>query len=120
RNLLLKTAIFTTILLSLTQNLFAFQSEGETTTIEGTVYDTEGVPLPGVTVLEKNTTNGVQMDFDGNYSMDVNSNQAILIFSYVGMKSQEIVVGNQQIISITLENDLQSLDEVVLVGYGRN
>jgi len=52
--------------------------------------------------------------------MDVNSNQAILIFSYVGMKSQEIVVGNQQIISITLENDLQSLDEVVLVGYGRN
>src|SRR5690606_1751658 len=92
RNLLLKTAIFTTILLSLTQNLFAFQSEGETTTIEGTVYDTEGVPLPGVTVLEKNTTNGVQTDFDGNYSMDVNSNQAILIFSYVGMKSQEIVV----------------------------
>ena len=119
RNLLLKTAIFTTILLSLTQNLFAFQSEGETIPIEGTVYDTDGVPLPGVTVLEKNTTNGVQTDFDGNYSMDVNSNQAILIFSYVGMKSQEIVVGNQQIISVTLENDLQSLDEVVLVGYGK-
>lgn len=119
KNLLLRTAIFTLILMNPTQNLFAFQTERETITVEGTVYDTEGVPLPGVSVMEKNTTNGVQTDFDGNYTINVDSNQAILVFSYVGMKSQEITAGDQEFITVTLETDLQSLDEIVLVGYGK-
>lgn len=86
--------------------------------ITGTVKDQNNVPLPGVNILEKGTTNGTQTDFDGNYSLNVSNNNSILVFSYVGYASQEILVNNQRSINITLKEDLSELDEVVVIGYG--
>ncbi|MEE2772377.1 MAG: TonB-dependent receptor [Bacteroidota bacterium] len=103
------------------ENVFAtsFQQDPQSITITGTVTDGKGIPLPGVSVMEKNTTNGVQTNFDGEYTIQVQSQNAVLVYSYIGMKSQEQAVGSQTVLNVQLENDLESLDEVVLVGYGR-
>ncbi|MEL0456047.1 SusC/RagA family TonB-linked outer membrane protein [Flavobacteriaceae bacterium SZ-1-7] len=85
--------------------------------VTGTVVDNAQIPLPGVTVLEKGTNNGVVTDFDGAYSISVTSKSTI-VFSYVGMKTQEKVVGELTTINVTFQDDTQSLDEVVVVGYG--
>jgi len=87
-------------------------------TISGTVTDATGMPLPGANVLEKGTANGIQTDFDGNYSIDVSTSTSILVFSFVGYQTQEITVGNQTSINLVLQEDLAQLDEVVIVGYG--
>ncbi|RBW61374.1 TonB-dependent receptor [Tenacibaculum sp. E3R01] len=83
--------------------------------ISGTVSDESG-PLPGVTILKKGTTNGTETDFDGNYSLKVKTGD-ILVFSFVGMKTAQKVVGSSNRIDITLQND-NLLDEVVVVAYG--
>ncbi len=88
------------------------------TTITGSVSDSDGTPLPGATVIEKGTTNGVQTDFDGNFSIDVSQTNAILMISYIGFASQEVSIGNQTFVTITLQEDTAKLDEVVVVGYG--
>ncbi len=93
--------------------LFAQQQE-----ITGVVSDDTGLPLPGVTVQEKNTNNGVVTDFDGNYEIEVSGPDAVLVVSYMGFKTEEIEVGNQTSIDFNLEEDLGQLDEVVVVGYG--
>ena len=84
--------------------------------VTGTVSDANG-PLPGASVVVKGTTTGTQTDFDGNYTINAESD-AILQFSYVGFKSAEIAVNGQSAINITLEEDAQALEEVVVVGYG--
>ncbi|MFK7812897.1 MAG: SusC/RagA family TonB-linked outer membrane protein [Maribacter sp.] len=84
--------------------------------VTGTVSDANG-PLPGASVVVKGTTTGTQTDFDGNYTIAAESD-ATLVFSYVGFKSQEVAVGGQSTVSITLEEDAQALEEVVVVGYG--
>jgi TonB-linked SusC/RagA family outer membrane protein len=89
--------------------------------IEGTIKDGNGIPLPGVNILVKGSKNlGVTSDFDGNFSISIpSSNQNnILIFSYLGYKSQEIDVTNKSIVNITMIEDQTQLDEVVVVGYG--
>ncbi|MFC4097934.1 SusC/RagA family TonB-linked outer membrane protein [Euzebyella saccharophila] len=85
-------------------------------TVSGTVLDSEGVPLPGANVFEKGTTNGTQTDFDGNFSLEVDS-QATLVISYLGFKSQEVTVNGQSTITITLAEDAAALEEVVVTGY---
>ena len=65
--------------------------------ITGTVTDGDGVPLPGASILEKGTTNGVQTDFDGNYSITVTSAEAVLVVSYIGFLDSEIPVGNNSL-----------------------
>lgn len=84
--------------------------------ITGIVTD-EFLPLPGATVTIKNTATGVATDFDGNYSITVNSGQ-ILVFSYVGMATQEILVRNQTTINVKLKPDSTALSEVIVIGYG--
>lgn len=91
----------------------------ESLTVTGNVTDSQGVPLPGVNIKEQNTTNGTLTDFDGNYSIKVSDAEAILVFTYVGMKTAEIPVKGESNIDITMADDAQSLDEVVLVGYGK-
>src|SRR5690606_41415260 len=86
-------------------------------TISGTVSDNTG-PIPGVNILIKGTTQGVVSDFDGNFSLDGVSNSDVLVLSYIGFVAQEIPVGNQQVIHVVMEEDLQALDEVIVVGYG--
>ena len=87
------------------------------TMVSGTVIDPSGIPLPGVNVTEKGTANGASTDFDGNYSLNVSSSST-LVFSYVGFVSQEVVVGNQKTINITLVESLEALDEVVVTALG--
>ncbi len=86
-------------------------------TVTGIVSDSNG-PLPGVNILVKNTTNGTQTDFNGNYTIDNVSKENVLIFSFVGYQTQEIQVINNTIINVILQEDTQSLDEVVVIGYG--
>lgn len=85
--------------------------------VSGTVSDSNG-PLPGASVLEKGTTNGTQTDFDGNYTIDELGPNATLVFSFIGYKTQEVAVGNQTTIDITLAEDAEALAEVVVIGYG--
>ncbi|WP_308993320.1 SusC/RagA family TonB-linked outer membrane protein [Mariniflexile litorale] len=86
--------------------------------ITGTITDKEGIPLAGTNILEKGTANGVVTDFNGSYSINVSNKNAILVFFYLGMKTEEISVGNQLQIDVVLEEDLLGLGEVVVVGYG--
>ena len=85
-------------------------------TVTGKVSDAMGT-LPGVSVAIKGTTNGTVTDVDGKYSLNVAKN-ATLVFSFVGMKSQEVTVNGRKVIDVTMTNDTELLDEVVVVGYG--
>ena len=85
--------------------------------VNGKVTDISGEPLIGVNVFEKGTSNGTITNVDGRFSLNVSSNST-LTFSYIGYKTQEIIVGTQQAISVTLTEDSEQLEEVVVVGYG--
>jgi TonB-linked SusC/RagA family outer membrane protein len=87
-------------------------------TISGKVVDDRGAPLPGVAVVVKGTTVGVVTDIDGNYSLQVPSDAQILAFSFIGMKGQEVTIGTQTTINVTMAAEITDLDEVVVVGYG--
>lgn len=86
--------------------------------VSGKVSDEKGEGIPGVSVVIKGTTKGVSTDIDGIFRLDVPNETSILVFSYVGYVSQEIVAGNRSAIDIKLLPDDKSLDEVVVVGYG--
>ncbi len=86
--------------------------------VSGTVYDNKKEPIPGVTIIEKGTSNGIISDMDGNYIITVPDDNAILVFSFIGMKAQEITVGAQTNINVNMLPDMADLDEVVVVGYG--
>ncbi|WP_228235573.1 SusC/RagA family TonB-linked outer membrane protein [Allomuricauda sp. M10] len=88
------------------------------TTISGTVFDDQGQPLPGANVVLKGTTTGIQTDFDGNFTLDNVPGDGILVFSYIGFTTQEVPVNNRTIMEVNMRLDTQSLDEVVVVGYG--
>ncbi|WP_437369255.1 SusC/RagA family TonB-linked outer membrane protein [Maribacter litoralis] len=88
-------------------------------TVTGKVVDEFGTPLLGTTVAVKGTAQGTTTDFDGNYSLTVSDASAVVQFSYVGYVAQELEVGNQSIINVKLLPDNAKLDEVVVVGYGK-
>ncbi len=87
-------------------------------TVSGTVTAEEEGPLPGVNILLKGTTTGTVTDVEGNYRINVDSEDAVLVFSAVGYTSEEIPVGNQSTIDVLMLPDIQSLSEIVVVGYG--
>lgn len=91
--------------------------QGKTKTIMGTVVDETGLPVIGANVIEKGTTNGVITDIDGRFSLDVPKGASLEI-SYIGYLTQTMAVGNQSSFQITLREDTQKLDEVVVVGFG--
>lgn len=86
--------------------------------ISGTVLDKEKSPLPGVNVTVKNEPGGAITDVDGHFYIEVPNKQSVLNITYIGFKSKEIVVGNEINFNIILEEDVEALDEVVVVGYG--
>lgn len=90
---------------------------GQQRSITGTVKDPTGMGLPGVNVLLKGTTQGTTTDADGNFSISAASSD-VLSFSFIGYQTQEIAIGTQTTINVTLEEDLTTLGEVVVVGYG--
>ncbi|GEL10798.1 SusC/RagA family TonB-linked outer membrane protein [Flavobacterium glycines] len=89
----------------------------QTSTITGTIKDNTGMPIPGANVLIKNTTTGIQTDFDGKFAIKAKP-EDILVVSFIGMKTTEIKVGSQKTINIKLEEEGAKLEEVVVVGYG--
>jgi TonB-dependent starch-binding outer membrane protein SusC len=96
---------------------FSINSFAQTTITGKVVSATSGEALPSVSILIKGTQKGIVSDIDGNYSMDVPNQNAILVFSFIGFLPQEAVVGNRTQLNITLEEDTKSLDEVVVTGY---
>jgi TonB-linked SusC/RagA family outer membrane protein len=112
KNSFKKVGLLAVFLLSV-QLLFAQQ-----TTITGTVTDSNQEPLPGVTVIIKGTTKGAVSNVDGEFTLSDVTSGSTLVFSFVGMSSQEVLVGNQTTISITMLADAIGLEEVVAVGYG--
>ncbi len=87
-------------------------------TVSGKITDFSGAPLPGVTVVVKGTTSGIITDVNGNYSLANVPGDAILVFSFVGMKTQEIPVAWKTSINVTMEEETIGIDEVVAIGYG--
>ena len=102
-----------TLLLVLSAQLMFAQEK----TISGTISDQDGIPLPGATVLVKGTTNGVSSDFDGNYTIVAN-NGDVIVFSFIGYITSEVIVGNSATINVSLKTDSQQLDEVVITAQG--
>jgi iron complex outermembrane receptor protein len=86
--------------------------------ITGTVTDEYGEPMPGVNVVVKGSSTGVVTGIDGNYSLTVPDEDAVLVFSFMGFAKQEIVVGQQQTIQIIMEEDALQIDEVVVTALG--
>ncbi|WP_262246833.1 SusC/RagA family TonB-linked outer membrane protein [Parapedobacter soli] len=86
--------------------------------VSGSVTDATGTPLAGVTVKEQSANTGTVTDNQGRYSLPVTAPNAILTFSYIGFITQEIVVGGQSIIDVTLAEDVNTLEELVVIGYG--
>lgn len=110
----IKPHFFLIILASLCLSQTALAQE---TSISGTVTDNQGTPLPGTSIVIKGTTNGTQTDFDGNFTINANSGD-ILVFSYLGFNSREVVVSISSNYNISLEENAAVLDEVLLTGYG--
>ncbi|WP_410492793.1 SusC/RagA family TonB-linked outer membrane protein [Dysgonomonas sp. GY617] len=86
--------------------------------LKGTVVDEKNEPMIGIGVVVKNTTIGTATDLDGKFSITVPDSKSVLVFSFIGYRTQEITVGSQKELHVTLKEDLQLLDEVVVVGYG--
>lgn len=86
--------------------------------IAGVVTDKGGIPLPGVTIIVKNTSIGTTTDFDGKYEFLIPDNAKAIIFSYVGMIKQEVNVSGQSTINVILQEDTEALSEVVVVAFG--
>lgn len=104
---------------SLVFSFLSFIGYAQDFSVSGNVKDAAtGEPIPGVNVIVKNTTNGTTTDFDGNFVINNVSQGNILVFSYLGFKTQEIVIQNSDAISVQLVEDAQALDEVIIIGYG--
>ncbi|MDO5608957.1 MAG: TonB-dependent receptor [Capnocytophaga sp.] len=104
---------FLSILFGLAMTCVIFAQEK---TISGTVTDSNGEPLSGVSVVIKGTTQGTSTDFDGNFNLRVNPSD-VLVFSYIGFITQEKPVGGGNYLTVNLLDDLQQLDDVIVVGY---
>lgn len=102
------------LVIVLANNMYAQDNK----TTKGTVTDNTGQPLPGVTVVIKGTTQGTVTDTDGKYSLSNVSENTTLVFSFVGMTTQEIAVGNQTEINVKMLSDAIGIEEVVAIGYG--
>src|SRR5688500_10500050 len=92
-------------------------TQGQDATITGTIKDDTGSPVPGANIIIKGTTSGTTSDADGAFSINADPSD-VLVISFIGYKTQEIVAGNQSTLDINMESDLTSMDEVVVVGYG--
>ncbi len=86
--------------------------------ITGTVTGVDGTPIPGVTITVEGTLTGVNTNSDGTYSIEVDNTSQYLVFSFVGMKTIRVEIGNQSVINLTMEEDVLGIDEIVVIGYG--
>lgn len=106
--------LYFTIAVGFANSAYAFQQK-----VTGVVISkSDDFPLMGASVVEKGTSNGTVTDMDGNFTLDVTSTDAILVFTYVGFKTLELPVNGKTILNVSLEEDFSQLEEVVVVGYG--
>ena len=112
--LLLLRRVYSTFLLS----MFCVLAFAQGKQITGVIKDGTGEPMIGVNVLVKGTTNGTITDFDGKFAISDVKNSDVLTITYVGYVQQSIPVGNQTTFNIILKEDTETLDEVVVIGYG--
>ncbi|MGR3810382.1 SusC/RagA family TonB-linked outer membrane protein [Jiulongibacter sp. NS-SX5] len=106
------------LLWALVLNVFSMQAFAQIA-VSGTVLDDlDNTGLPGVTVTIKGSTVGTATNLEGQYSIEVPSASSVLVFSFIGKETQEITVGNQTQINVTLADDSQTLEEVIVIGYG--
>lgn len=94
-----------------------FGAMAQSYSLKGTVVDNKGITIPGVNILIKGTTNGVATDIDGNFELIVDKGN-VLVVSFTGYKTQEVPVTGQNNLKITLLEDIEQLEEVVVIGYG--
>lgn len=106
-------SLFVLIFLVIANSSFA-----QSITVRGTVFDENETPLPGVSILIKNSTTGTVTDLDGKYQIDVPSANSVLVFSFLGYLKREITVASQTNIDVNMQVDMSDLSEVVVVGYG--
>ncbi len=111
-----KNSIFTIAAMLFTSLTFTVMAQE--ITVSGTVKGTDGSGLPGVTVQAKGTTKGTQTGIDGSYKLAGVAKSGTLVFSFVGMETKEVVIGNKTVVDVTLIDDTKALEEVVVVGYG--
>jgi TonB-dependent starch-binding outer membrane protein SusC len=117
RNYLLKLKSLTLALALTIGAIVAVNAQ--TRSISGTVMDARlGDPVPGATVIVKGTTRGAATDLDGKFTLPLQAGDQVLVISFVGYLTQEIEIGNQSSITINLQEDIQSLQEAVVIGYG--
>jgi iron complex outermembrane receptor protein len=108
--------VFLVCLLVFSSSLVA---SAQTRSIKGTVLDAGyGDPVPGATILIKGTTRGVATDLDGKFTLDLQPGDQILVVSFIGYTSAEVEIGNQSDITINLEEDVKTLEEAIVIGYG--
>lgn len=105
------------IFVSVMMLLMCIVANAQERVVTGTVKDQTGAPLPGVNVLLKGTSVGTTTDVEGNFSISASSDN-VLVFSFIGYTTEEIAVGNQTKIEPTLTEDVSTLSEIVVVGYG--
>ena len=105
-------------LLILAGLLVTMAASAQQFTVKGIVKDMAGEPIIGANVMVKGTTNGTITDINGGYSVTGVSASSVLVYSFIGYKNQEVACKGRQEINVTLAEDLQALDEVVVVGYG--
>ena len=114
----LRLATFSVFCLLLSLQLMASDSNmlSPQKTITGTVIDADG-PLIGVNILVKGTSKGTVTDLDGAYSLELEDNENVLVFSYTGYSVQEVEVGDRTVVDVTMASDIEALSEVIVVGY---
>ncbi|MDR2233469.1 MAG: SusC/RagA family TonB-linked outer membrane protein, partial [Tannerella sp.] len=98
--------------------MFIYVCAQAQTNVTGTVTDQSGETIPGVNIMVKGTSTGIITDIDGKYSLSVPKADDVLVFSFIGYKSQEVAVGNRTVINVSMSEDTQLIDEIVVIGYG--
>lgn len=106
------------IVLSPDKSLAEAKSKLQPLTVTGRVTDENGEPLPGLYVIVKGTTRGTTANATGEFTIDVDDPSAVLVFSFVGFLTQELVVGDQRVINVTMQLDIVGLEDIIVVGYG--
>jgi len=109
---------YNTVFLFFMTFLLSSNINAQSTVIEGKITDAAGLSLPGVNIQEKGTKNGTSTDFEGSFKINVTSNKAILVISYLGFQTQEVSVAGKARVNVSLTEQSNSLNEVVVVGYG--
>lgn len=113
-----KTSLIGRAFLTLVALLMAIPAFAQNVDVTGTVLDTNGEPLIGVTVMVSGTSNGTATDLDGNYELKNVPSKGKLVFSYIGYAQQTVDVKGRTKIDVKMSEDSQSLDELIVVGYG--